>query len=69
MAPLNVKVINLLRLTDLRNFLLTKGGFDTVYEARNAIVNRDLIDTHVLFGDPALRLPIALTYYLPNMTR
>jgi formylglycine-generating enzyme required for sulfatase activity len=34
-------------LTDLRNFLLTKGGFDTVYEARNGIVNRDLIDKYM----------------------
>jgi hypothetical protein len=31
-------------LTDLRNYLLTEGGFDTVYEVRDANVNRQLID-------------------------
>ncbi|HLC17142.1 MAG TPA: DUF1566 domain-containing protein [Thermodesulfovibrionia bacterium] len=34
-------------LEDMRTFLLTKGGFDTVYVAYGDIVNRDLIETYI----------------------
>jgi hypothetical protein len=34
-------------LEDMREFLLTKGGFDTVYIAYGDIVNRDLIETYI----------------------
>jgi formylglycine-generating enzyme required for sulfatase activity len=34
-------------VTDLRNFLLTGGGFDTVLEARNATVTRSLIEHYM----------------------
>ena len=36
-------------LTDLRNYLLTKGGFDTVYEARNSAVTRNLIEQYMKY--------------------
>jgi hypothetical protein len=35
-------------LTELRNFLLTKGGFDTVYEARDGVVRRSLIEDYLV---------------------
>jgi hypothetical protein len=35
-------------LTELRNFLLTDGGFDTVYEARGDIVSRSLIEDYMI---------------------
>ncbi|MFQ5632147.1 MAG: caspase family protein [bacterium] len=34
-------------LEDVRKFLLSSGGFDTVYVAREKIVNRDLIEDYV----------------------
>jgi Caspase domain len=41
-------------LTDFRNFLLTDGGFDTVYEVREGNVSRGLIDDFMskYFSDP-----------------
>ena len=35
-------------LTELRNFLLTQGGFDTVYEARGDTVSRSLIEDYLI---------------------
>ncbi|MGH7597802.1 MAG: DUF1566 domain-containing protein [bacterium] len=34
-------------LSDMREFLLNQGGFDTVYVAREKIVNRDLIEDYM----------------------
>jgi hypothetical protein len=41
-------------LTELRNFLLTDGGFDTVYEVRDGNVNRQVIEDFMgkYFSDP-----------------
>ena len=35
-------------LTELRNFLLTQGGFDTVFEARGPVVRRSLIEDYLI---------------------
>jgi hypothetical protein len=55
-------------LKDLRNFLLTEGGFDTVYEVRDGNVSREVFDGFMkgYFSDP--RGPVApedrlLVYY------
>jgi formylglycine-generating enzyme required for sulfatase activity len=41
-------------LTDFRNFLLTEGGFDTVYEVRDGNVSREVFDAFMkgYFSDP-----------------
>ncbi len=35
-------------LTELRNFLLTDGGFDTVFEVRNSVARRSLIENYMI---------------------